>query len=200
MNVTTRTKAVTSLVAVAALLVAGCGDRSSGPSPSKVTITEIKGARGADSPTFASGPLISDVVTKGTVYDDLAEVTMDLQLKDPGVLGTESKPTPINSVTFTRYHVEFVRADGRNTQGVDVPYAFDGAQTFTVGEDGSKAVIEVVRHEAKFEAPLGALVNDSAIVITAIANITFYGRDQAGNNVTVKASLQVNFSNFGDPT
>lgn len=197
---TTRTKAVTSLVAVAALLAAGCGDRSSGPSPSQVTITEIKVARGADSPTFSSGPLISDVVTKGTVYNDLAEVTMDLQLKDPGVLGTESKPSPINSVTFNRYHIDYVRADGRNTPGVDVPYAFDGAQTFTVAEDGSKVVVEVVRHEAKFEAPLRALVNDSAVIITAIANITFYGKDQAGNNVTVKASLQVNFGDFGDPT
>ena len=197
---TTRTKAVTSLVAVTALLVAGCGDRSSGPSPSKVTITEVKVARGADSPTFSSGPLQSDVVTKGIVYNDLAEVTMDLQLKDPGVLGTESKPSPINSVTFNRYHVEYVRADGRNTPGVDVPYAFDGVQTFTVGEDGSKAVVEVVRHEAKLEAPLKALLNDSNVVITVIANVTFYGKDQAGNNVTVRASFQVNFANFGDPT
>jgi hypothetical protein len=199
MNVTIRTIAYTPVLA-AALLAAGCGDTSSGPSPSKVTVTEIKVARGsAESPTFGSGPLASDVVTKGTVYDDLAEFTMSLHLKDPGVPGAEAKPSPINAVTFTRYHVDYRRSDGRNTQGVDVPYAFDGGQTFTVSDDGIKAVIEVVRHEAKFEAPLRALVNDSVVVINTIANVTFYGKDQAGNNVIVTASLQVNFSDFGDP-
>ncbi|MCK7469888.1 MAG: hypothetical protein MZU95_03085 [Desulfomicrobium escambiense] len=45
-------------------------------------------------------------------------------------------PTPVNSVTVTRYHVAFKRSDGRNTPGVDVPYAFDGAATGTIGADG----------------------------------------------------------------
>jgi hypothetical protein len=199
MNVTTRTKRVLPLIAMAALSITACGDRSSGPSPSLVTITGVKVGRGADKPTFASGPLTSDVVTKGTVFDDLAEVTMAVQLKDPGAPGIDSTPTPINSVTFTRYHVEYSRADGRNVQGLDVPFAFDGAQTFTVAQDGAAAVIEIVRHEAKFEAPLRALLNDSAVVITTIATVTFYGKDQAGNNVTTKADIQVNFSDFGDP-
>ena len=193
-----RTITVTSLLA-ATLLVAGCGDRSSGPSPSKVTITEVKVAHGTDSPTWVSGPLSSDVITKGTIWNDLAQVTMGLQLKDPGVPGNEVKPSAINAVTFTRYHVEYRRADGRNTQGVDVPYAFDGAQTFTVTDDGISAVIELVRSVAKSEAPLAALVSDPT-VITTIATVTFYGKDQAGNNVTVSADIQVNFANFGDPS
>jgi hypothetical protein len=103
-------------------------------------------------------------------------------------------------VTFTRYHIEYRRADGRNTPGVDVPYAFDSGQTFTVTDDGITTVIELVRHAAKLEAPLAALVVDSRNVITTIATITFYGKDQAGNNVTVSADLQVNFANFADPT
>jgi hypothetical protein len=198
MNVTIRTITFTSLTAVA-LLAAGCGDRSSGPSPSKVTITEIKVAAGGTSPTFASGPLNSDIVTKGSIVDDLAEVTMGLQLKDPGVPGNESKPSAINAVTFTRYHIEYRRADGRNTPGVDVPYPFDSAQTFTVTDDGISTVVEVVRHIAKAEAPLAALASDPN-VITTIATITFYGKDQAGNNVKVSADLQVNFANFADPS
>lgn len=198
MNVTIRTITFTSLLA-ATVLVAGCGDRSSGPSPSKVTITEIKVAAGGTSPTFASGPLNSDVVTKGSIVDDLAEVTMDLLLKDPGVPGNEAKPSAINAVTFTRYHIEYRRADRRNTPGVDVPYPFDSAQTFTVTDDGISTVIEVVRHVAKAEAPLAALASDPN-VITTIATVTFYGKDQAGNNVTVSADLQVNFANFADPS
>jgi hypothetical protein len=198
MNVTIRTITFTSLLA-ATLLVAGCGDTSSGPSPSKVTITEIKVAQGGTSPTFASGPLNSDVVTNGTILDDLGEVTMSLHLKDPGVPGNEGKPSAINAVTFTRYHVDYRRADGRNTPGVDVPYAFDSGQTFTVTDDGVTTVIELVRHAAKLEAPLRALVSDLN-VITTIATITFYGKDQAGNNVAVSADLQVNFANFADPS
>jgi len=195
--VTIRSITFTSLLA-ATLLVAGCGDRSSGPSPSKVTITEIKVAAGGTSPTFASGPLNSDVVTKGSIVDDLAQITMDLQLKDPGVPGNEGKPSAINAVTFTRYHIEYRRADGRNTPGVDVPYPFDSAQTFTVTDDGISTVIEVVRHIAKAEAPLAALTSDPS-VITTIATVTFYGKDQAGNNVKVSADFQVNFGNFADP-
>ena len=60
-------------------------------------------------------------------------------------------------------------------------------------------MIEVVRHIAKAEAPLAALISD-VDVITAIATVTFYGQDQAGNNVKVSADIQVNFANFADPT
>ena len=198
MNVTIRTITFTSLAA-ASLLAAGCGDRSSGSSPSKVTITEIKVAAGGTSPTFASGPLNSDVITKGSIIDDLAQVSMGLVLKDPGVPGNETKPSALNAVTFTRYHVEYRRADGRNTPGVDVPYPFDSAQTFTVTDDGITTIVEVVRHIAKAEAPLAALGADPN-VITTIATITFYGKDQAGNNVKATAELQVNFANFADPS
>jgi hypothetical protein len=80
-----------------------------------------------------------------------------------------------------------------------VPYGFDGASTFTLTDDGAATVIEVVRHVAKAEAPLRALVSDFNI-ITTIATVTFYGKDQAGNNVAVSADIQVNFSDFADPS
>ena len=195
---TKRTITVTASLA-AALLVAGCGDTSSGPSPSQVTITGIKVAQGGTSPTFASGPLQSDVLTNGSIFDDLAEVSMDLLLKDPGVPGTEVKPGALNAVTFTRYHVDYRRADGHNVEGVDIPYGFDSASTFTVTDEGAATVVEVVRHVAKAEAPLRALVSDLN-VITTIATVTFYGQDQAGNNVKVSADIQVNFGNFADPS
>jgi hypothetical protein len=199
MHVTSKTFTSTSLLA-AALIAAGCGDASQGRSPSRVIVTEIKTGQGGATPTFSSGPLSSDVITNGTVFDDLAQVTLQLTLKDPGVPGTSNEPSALNAVTFTRYHIDYRRSDGRNTPGVDIPYSFDGAQTFTVANDAVSAVIEVVRHEAKFEAPLRALREDQAVVITTIATVTLYGKDQAGNNVLVKADLQINFSDFGDPT
>ena len=196
MNVTSKTFTFTSLLT--ALLVAGCGDPTQGPSPSRVIIDGITVAQGGASPTFASGPLNSDVLTAGVVVDDLAKISMELTLKDQGVPGSAAQPSPLNAVTFTRYHVDYRRADGRNTPGLDIPYAFDGAATFTVAGESIDTTIEVVRHVAKLEAPLAALVND-AKVISTIATITFYGKDQAGNNVKVSADLQINFGNFADP-
>ena len=175
-----RTLTFTALLS-AALLCAGCGDTSSGPSPSKVFITQIQTSAGLASRTFAS-----------------AQVSFQLTLKDPGVPGNTNQPSVLNAVTFTRYHVDFRRADGRNTPGVDVPFSFDAAQTFTV-QDKIDIIVELVRHVAKAEAPLAALAADRNIIST-IATITFYGKDQAGNNVIVTGQVQVNFGNFADPT
>ena len=36
-------------------------------------------------------------------------------------------------------------------------------------------------------------------VISTIAEVTFYGRDQAGNDVSATGSMGVDFGNFGDP-
>jgi hypothetical protein len=51
---------------------------------------------------------------------------------------------------------------------------------------------------AKEEGPLVQLKN-SAAFITVIARVTFYGHDQAGNEVTAHGSIQIDFGNFGDP-
>ena len=111
---------------------------------------------------------------------------------------TSTKTTSNNAVTFNRYHVSYKRADGRNTPGVDVPYPFDGAATITV-LPGAKAGLsfELVRHVAKQETPLVQLRANSAI-ITTLAEVTFYGQDQVGNDVVVKGSIQIDFGNFGD--
>jgi hypothetical protein len=101
-------------------------------------------------------------------------------------------------VTFNRYRVSYQRTDGRNTPGVDVPHAFDSAVTFTVTNDVTAANFQLVRHSAKEEAPLRALATSNAIIST-IAQVTFYGRDQAGNEVTVSGNISVDFGNFADP-
>jgi len=35
-------------------------------------------------------------------------------------------------------------------------------------------------------------------VISTVADITFYGHDQVGNEVSVSGSIDVTFANFGD--
>ncbi len=94
----------------------------------------------------------------------------------------------------------FRRTDGRNTPGVDVPYAFEGAGTVTVtGTDATMAFV-LVRAQAKVESPLKELSGGGAMrTISTIADITFYGRDQVGNDVSITGSISVNFSDWADP-
>jgi hypothetical protein len=47
------------------------------------------------------------------------------------------------------------------------------------------------------ETPLAELATNPG-VITTLAEVTFYGRDQVGNDVTVSGTIQVDFGNFGD--
>ncbi len=101
---------------------------------------------------------------------------------------------------MNRYHVRYVRSDGRNTQGVDVPYQFDGAFTFTAPASGGSASFPIVRVQAKLEAPLMALRGlGGAVAISTIAEVTFYGRDQAGREVSAVATISVNFADWADP-
>ena len=95
-------------------------------------------------------------------------------------------------------HVEYIRADGRNTQGVDVPFAFDSAVTGTIPAGGTVTLgFELVRNVAKREAPLAQL-RTSSNFIAAIAKVTFYGVDRVGNNISVQGQISIEFGNFGD--
>src|SRR5512147_3027085 len=116
-----------------------CGDLTrQGTAPSYLIVTLLEAASGADQSTFQTN-LLSDVITvvdgNPTYFNDLGKVHFRLGMKDPGSAGTPTSPTQANWITVDRYHVSFIRADGRNTQGVDVPYAFDSAFTTTVSGD-----------------------------------------------------------------
>lgn len=198
---------------VALLGTASCGDVArTGRSPSMLVIDSLVASSGAKSGEF-SGFLHSDVVTLvkvtvggveqlvPTIFNDSGKVTMHTLLKDAGNPGAATSPSNLNAVTVNRYRVVFRRADGRNTQGVDVPYAFDGAVTATVTPGPAEIAFELVRHQAKDEAPLRALGGGGGrLFISTIAEITFYGRDQAGNEVAVTGSISVDFADFGDPS
>lgn len=201
-----------ALAAVTA--AAGCGElATAGRSPVQLVINALEAAPGGtSSPTFGT-MLLSDVRTLRrspapcsdtspcpTVFNDVGRVTLSLVLKDPGVPGvTLQNPTAVNQVTITRYRVEYRRADGRNTPGVDVPYDFDSAITITVPTTGTvQAGFELVRHSAKQEAPLRALAVSGSIIST-ITRVTFFGRDQAGHDVSASGTIGINFGDFADP-
>ena len=194
-----------------AVASAGCGNMSTdGRSPAQLTILSLSAASGATPDDFGA-TLHSDVVTNvpqtvggqqvdvPTIFNDNGAAEFFLVMKDPGANpANPAAPSPLNSVTITRYRVVYRRTDGRNTPGVDVPFPFDSGVTVTVTNEGGSTGFQLVRNSAKQEAPLRALVTNPDIIST-IADVTFYGRDQAGNDVTATGSIGVDFGNFGDP-
>lgn len=190
-----------------------CGEVArTGRSPAFLIIDAIEAASGASPDAFAS-VLYSDVETivesqiggqtvrVPTTFSDTGRAVLRVALKNPGTPIAPLGPSALNEVTLTRYRVTFLRADGRNTPGVHVPHAFDGAATITVPATGSAAIaFDLVRIQAKKEPPLSSLQGGGgANIISAIAEIQFFGRDQAGNEVTVSGMVSVNFGDFADP-
>jgi len=154
-------------------------------SPALLTVTSLATTNGT------GNVLQSDVSTGGVVTADAADAKLTSSMKDVAVA-----PTPNNQITITRYHVDFVRADGRKIEGVDVPYSFDGAVTTAIPGNGTSQVrIEIVRVSAKQESPLVQLVNNP-VSLSTIAVVTFYGTDAVGNEVSAAGQMTVNFANF----
>lgn len=182
---------------------------SSGRAPSFLIIDKLEAASGADPQKFST-VLQSDVQTckKGEngepprcgIFEDAGRVSMRLALKDVGTPESPTEATTNNLITVTHYRIAYRRSDGRNQQGVDVPYAIDGGATFTVDPGGVTGVFVAVRANAKLEAPLLALVGGGgALGISTTADVTFYGHDQTGSPVTATGSMSVNFADWADP-
>jgi hypothetical protein len=198
-------------VALLALVSVSCASDLTrmGRSPAFLVLDKIEGASGAKPQEFGS-QLFSDVITLvdvqmngatvkvPTVFSDPGRATIRLGMKNPDVTTT---PSSLNEITLSRYRVTFRRADGRNTPGVDVPWGLDGGVTATITtKDAVTFGFELVRHQMKEEPPLRNMQESGGSnLISTIAEVTFFGRDQAGNDVSVTGSITVNFGDFGDP-
>jgi hypothetical protein len=208
-------------LAVATLCVltaSGCGSEMlrTGRSPSILIIRNIAGAPGGETVGQFASNLRSDVqviltrtingveVSIPTIFNDLVRIDLEAISKDQSGLlpgGVARSTSPLNSITVTRYRVTFRRADGRNTPGVDVPFGVDGGLSTTVDPGSSAEVIfDIVRHQAKLDPPLRNLIGFKGLgFINTIAEITLWGRDQNGNEVTATGTMDVQFSDFADP-
>ena len=193
---------------VLCFLWSGCTEPNSVDNDTTNTIVVIDTlqAASAGSSTVTGDDLFSDVCDDATTtscvaVNDNGVVQMRAHLKDPSALSGN-----LNAVEFTRYHVTYVRADGRNVPGVDVPYPFDGAATFRVPADGTTVnrTFMVVRQQAKIETPLRELRTDKsavagaggALILSTLAQIDFYGTDLAGRAIQVTGHLNITFGDF----
>jgi hypothetical protein len=199
------------LVVAAAVASTSCGDVvRSGRAPVFLVIDSLLASRGGPTAGTPASTLTSDVITNvstpapcttekpcPTIFGDSGSATLRLSPKDIGLTGSAT-PSSNNEVTITRVHVAYRRTDGRNVEGVDVPYAFDSATTGTVPASGNATLgFVLVRNTAKQESPLVQL-ETNGIIISTIADVTFYGRDQVGNDISATGSIAIDFGNFGD--
>jgi hypothetical protein len=204
---------IAGATAVAALAGSvSCGDVvRQGKAPVIVVVDSMRAASGAE-PGNIGAFLLSDVQTLvdqevdgetvqvPVIFNDVGQATMRLIPKDAGTGAVTLNPTQWNAVTINRYRINFIRADGRNTPGVDVPFPVDGAVTATLSATATVVPFEIVRHQQKLEQPLRSLANfGGRLFISTIAEVTFYGADQVGNDVQAKATMNVSFSDYADP-
>lgn len=197
-----------------AVVAAACGLALGACTPDFVTndqsevllvITNISGeSQGGNS---GDNALNSDV---SPVFDDQASIEVQSLPKNATSSVTGGR---FQDVTIERYEVRYIRSDGRGTEGVDVPYHITGNISQTVPYRGTATVvIDVVRHQAKFEPPLRNLAGNTvnldptgvpifgggAIIITCFAEITLHGRTPTGAAVVTSGRMQINFADFAD--
>jgi hypothetical protein len=206
-----RMRIITRILTVVALATSAtsCGSAvNAGSGPVFLSIDRIGGIAGSATPvgnSQGSSLLISDVLTlvsQGgtcsktapcpTVFGDSGVATLRLVPKNVALT-----PSSNNDVTLTRVHVAYRRTDGPSVPGVDVPFPFDTivSATVTAGE-GAQVAFELVRVQAKLQSPLVQLVSSG--VLAAVCDVTFYGQDRTGNNITVTGSIQAEFSNWAE--
>jgi hypothetical protein len=182
---------------VAALASASCGEVArTGRAPVILVVNSLEASAGGEDEFSVF--LQSDAQTNGGIINDVGRATLSLVLKNQV---SPIVPSDLNTVTLSHYRVRFTRADGRNTPGVDVPHGFDGGLTGTIPTDGSLTIgFELVRHQMKLEPPVSTLrFGGGQAFIHAIAEVIFFGRDLAGNEIQATGTIGVSFADFADP-
>jgi hypothetical protein len=143
-------------------------------------------------------PMDSDVrISNGGICPDFATLRVENHFKNPNLEATGFR----GDITIERYEVRYFRSDGRNQEGVDVPYRITGNVAQEIIAPGAATLaVEVVRRQAKLEPPLSNLQgNGGALVVTMFAEVTLHARTTtlvATNSVS--ARMQIDFADFGD--
>ncbi len=163
-----------------------------------LVIERIAGKAGGAAGDPVNTFLNSDVATaSGGVLPDIGRVSTRLAFKSPGTSENPASPTSANWITITGYRVVYQRSDGRDDEGRDVPYRFEGGMTMTTTDTGT-AEFTLVRAQAKLEEPLISLRNGGgAVTFSVIAEITFFGHDQTGAAISADGTIGISFGDFG---
>lgn len=164
-----------------------------GQAPVLMRIVEITTEEGEDEEEGAF--LNSDVVP---VFNDNAVITVEVIPKNPNLPVAN---LALQDVRIERYEVRYIRSDGLTQEGVDVPFRISGGVSALarVGTE-TEVVIVLVRHQAKVEPPLRNLSGPlgGELILSATAEITLHGRTTAGDVVSTRGFVRINFADFAD--
>jgi len=132
-----------------------------------------------------------------TIVADPAIAILKAKLLDPLPI---NPPSDYNNILLTRYTVNYFRSDGKNTEGVDIPYSFEGyLSTRLVVDVSTEIAFVIVRAVAKGEPPLLSLRDGRGEgVLTITARVDFYGHDMRDNTVIVTGYLTIYFANYAE--
>jgi hypothetical protein len=143
-------------------------------------------------------PMDSDVrISNGGICPDFATLRVENHFKNPNLEATGFR----GDITIERYEVRYFRSDGRNQEGVDVPYRITGNVAQEIVAPGAATLaVEVVRRQAKVEPPLSNLQgNGGAFIVTMFAEVTLHARTTTlVPTNSVSARMQIDFADFGD--
>jgi hypothetical protein len=188
-----------ALLLLAGLLAAACNPIVNDSTSNTLLI--IESLTGLDLDGLAVNYCKSDVLYvdsstgAASVVADIGTATLSAQPLDPDpILGNSA----YEDIQLSKISITYVRADGRNTPGVDVPYPFETGVSGTV-HVGTLFTLAftLVREAAKQESPLIQL-RSTGETIEADAQITIYGKDLAGRAVKAVGSLPITFGDFAN--
>ena len=187
---------------IVALVMTGClAKEDDSTSASFLVINSLTGKdlEGTDGSTI----VFSDVVTSsGSIVNDNGVASITTLTYNPLEDSAGNDITFYMNVIVDQIDVEFMRTDGRNVEGVDVPYSFTQPMNMIVPVD---EVVDIpfvlIRHVAKLEPPLFALsqVPNQGKVLQLVAKVTVHGKDLGGHRVApVSGYVSVWCANFAD--
>jgi hypothetical protein len=179
--------------------VASCHNNvGSNKSHTMLVISKLTGktATGEDA-NFVESDVVKINTGTGAAYvlSDTATASITAKLIEQTT--PASGPSYQQSVTLTRYKVDFTLSDGSGVPGVDVPLGFEGSLSSIIEVDSTVDIsVVLVPAAAKLVDPLLSL--GAAGAIQARATVTFYGKDLAGYDVRVTGDISVFFANYID--
>lgn len=132
-----------------------------------------------------------------TIYADIATATLRTRLLN---LNSVTGPSQYNDIMLDRYVVSYSRSDGKSTEGVDVPYSFEGHLSVNIPVDSEVGVsFVIVREVAKMEPPLVELTEGRDVgVLQVHAKVEFFGHDMANKNIKATGYLDIFFANYAN--
>jgi len=131
------------------------------------------------------------------VTADPAVVTFSAKLLN---FNSSLGPSQYNDIIVDRYVVRYTRVEGKNQEGVDVPYAFEGSLSTMVQINSVTEIsFPIVRAAAKLEPPLVNLASTTAEgVLQVTARVDFYGHDMMNKKVSATGYLAIFFAEWLD--